>query len=95
MTWQPIETAPHDETVILANFKNQCLLTGAPHVWTATFVTKWQDGNGNRVEEDPMWCECSFAAMNENGTPTHWMHLPTVSPDLLDTSATPARPSTE
>lgn len=77
--WKPIETVPPDKTVILANFKNQCLLTGAPHVWTATYVTKWQNGKGEPVECKPMWCECSFAAMNENGDPTHWTDLPEIT----------------
>lgn len=74
--WRPIETVPKDETVILANFDAMCLLTGAPHVWTATYVTKWRDLNGRRVEGDGMWCEASYAAGNENGTPTHWLPLP-------------------
>ena len=76
MEWQPIETAPKDETIILANFSNACLLTGAPHVWTATYVTEWCDLDGNKVEEEPQWNECSFAAQNKNGEPTHWMPLP-------------------
>src|SRR5687767_3763037 len=49
--WQPIETAPRDgRVVILANFEAMCLLTGAPHVWTARFLAHdaW---NG--------WAECS------------------------------------
>ena len=74
--WQPIETAPSDETVILGNFRNACLLTGAPHVWTATYVTKWCDLAGAHVEAHARWNECSFAATNENGEPTHWMPLP-------------------
>ncbi len=79
MEWQPIETVPDDVTVILANFNVMCLLTGAPHVWTATHVTKWVDfGTGEEVDEKPMWCEASYAAStNKNGEPTHWMHLPT------------------
>lgn len=76
MEWQPIETAPNDMTVILANFDSKCLLTGAPHVWTATYVTEWSGLDGRPVDGKPMWCECSHAAMNENGEPTHWMHLP-------------------
>lgn len=78
--WYPIETVPNDTTVILANFDAMCLLTGAPHVWTATYVTKWVDGHGKPVDDlvlaDPMWCECSHAATNENGEPTHWTPLP-------------------
>ena len=77
--WQPIETAPKDEPVILANFTAQCLLSGAPHVWTARLASKdsWIDGNGNKVSEDEdMWLECSYAATNENGEATHWMPLP-------------------
>jgi hypothetical protein len=81
MTWQPIETAPKDETIILANFAEACLLTGAPHVWTATYVTKWSDMNGDPAcDVPPEWCECSHAAMNHNGTPTHWMPLPEPPP---------------
>lgn len=77
MEWKPIETVPKDETVILANFDAECLLTGAPHVWTATFVTMWEGGEGAAVSSDmDMWCECSYAASNENGDPTHWMPLP-------------------
>lgn len=82
-TWQPIATVPPDQTVILANFAERCLLTGAPHVWTATYVTKWVDGDGNAIEGDPMWCECSYAATNENGDPTHWMPLPAAPKDAL------------
>lgn len=74
--WQPIETAPHDETIILANFADRCLLTGAPHVWTATYVTKWETLKGRAVDRPPMWCPCSHAASNKNGTATHWMPLP-------------------
>lgn len=75
--WRPIETVPHDETVILANFTQRCLLTGAPHVWTATYVTQWCDlKTGKAVKAKPRWNECSHAATNENGDPTHWMHLP-------------------
>ena len=75
--WQPIETCPHNVTVILANFTAKCLITGAPHVWTATYVTEWENlRTGEPEDEKPMWTECSFAAMNENGEPTHWMPLP-------------------
>jgi hypothetical protein len=74
--WQPIETAPKDVPIILANFTAACLLTGAPHVWTATYVTQWCDLDGNQTEAEPMWCEASYAAGNDNGTATHWMPLP-------------------
>ena len=74
--WQPIATVPRDTTVLLANYVARCLLTGAPHVWTATYVTKWVTFGGGSVEGKPMWCECSYAATNENGEPTHWMPLP-------------------
>lgn len=75
--WLPIETAPHNQTIILANFDEACLLTGAPHVWTATYVTRWQTLEGKPFDDaDAMWCECSHAAMNKNGDPTHWMPLP-------------------
>jgi hypothetical protein len=67
--WMPIETAPTDGTVvILANFEAMCLLTRAPHVWTA----RWEP----EVGEGGQWCECSYAAINENGVPTHWTTLP-------------------
>lgn len=66
MTWQPIETAPRDGyPIIFANWDAMCLLSGAPHVWTARFV-----------EAAGEWFECSFAAENQNGEPTHWMPLP-------------------
>lgn len=66
MDWLPIETAPKDGTVvILANYAAACLLTGAPHVWTA----RW-------VEDAEEWFECSYAASNENGDPDHWCALP-------------------
>lgn len=75
--WRRIETVPHDTTVILANFDEACLLTGAPHVWTATYVTQWCDlKTGKPVNGPSRWNECSHAAMNENGEPTHWMPLP-------------------
>jgi hypothetical protein len=74
--WLPIETAPHNTPIILANFSARCLLSGAPHVWTARFATRFVDGNGLPVTEDAMWLECSYAATNENGDPTHWMPLP-------------------
>lgn len=80
--WHPISTVPADTTVILANFSQACLLTGAPHVWTATYVTKWSElGSAKPVEASPMWCECSYAATNENGEPTHWMPLPPTPED--------------
>ena len=74
--WKPIATVPSETTVLLANYGAKCLLTGAPHVWTATYVTKWAALDGGSVEGEPMWCECSYAATNENGEPTHWMPLP-------------------
>ena len=74
--WQPIETVPHDTPVILANFTNQCLITGSPHVWASMYVTKFVDLDGKPVELGPRWTEASFAAMNQNGEPTHWMLLP-------------------
>lgn len=74
--WNPIATVPHNETVIVANFDAACLISGAPHVWSATYVTEWTDLDGSPVECDPMWCEASFASMNENGEPTHWTPMP-------------------
>jgi len=77
------DNVPKDGTpVILANFDAECLLSGAPHVWTARYVTadSWTDGDGNPVPPEKGsegWLECSYAAMNENGHPTHWMPLPT------------------
>ena len=76
MEWQPIETAPKDTPIILANFENACLITGSPHVWSAMLVTKWMALDGEPVDEEPRWCEASFAATNENGEPTHWMPMP-------------------
>lgn len=76
MEWQPIETAPHNETIILANFTERCLLRDAPHVWTAEYVTEWVSLDGEKVKGKPMWCECSHAATHFNGKPTHWMPLP-------------------
>ncbi len=80
MDWEPIETAPKDGTpIILANFDAVCLLTGAPHVWTARWVSHTKNIEGDvREEEDPHFWECSYAAMNENGTPTHWVPLPNI-----------------
>jgi len=80
--WKPIESAPKDVVIILANFTNRCLLTGAPHVWTASYVTAWSNRSGETLTgpEHEMWCECSFAASNENGEPTHWMPLPSPPP---------------
>ena len=74
--WQPIETAPKDVTVILANFSDACPLTGAPHVWTATYVTRWRNVHGKAVDLPSQWFECSHAALNTNGEPSHWMPLP-------------------
>lgn len=78
MEWNTLDTVPKDGTpIILANFNAQCLLTGAPHVWTARWVSHTQDFSGEVFEEeDPHFWECSHAAMNENGEPTHWMPLP-------------------
>lgn len=75
---QPIESAPRDGTpIILVNFDARCLLTGAPHVWTARWVAEWEDMKGNvTADENPRFVECSYAATNENGEPTHWMPLP-------------------
>lgn len=74
--WQPIGTVPHNQAVILANFTEACLISGAPHVWAASFVTKWVDGKGWPTYGPAMWCEASHAATNTNGHPTHWMPLP-------------------
>lgn len=79
MEFKPIDSAPKDKPVILANFDAACMITGAPHVWCATYVTKWVDGNGNEVNDSGMWCESSYAAMNDNGEPTHWCELPEIS----------------
>lgn len=66
--WQPIETPPeNEEPVIFANFDAICLLTCAPHVWSGRFV--YIDGKTQMFE-------CSHAAENYNGEPTHWMRLP-------------------
>jgi hypothetical protein len=81
-TWQPIETVPHGEVVILANFTAKCLLTGAPHVWTAHYATEWMTLDGKPAEASPMWLEASYAATNENGEPTHWMPLPPTPKDI-------------
>ena len=69
--WQPIETAPKDGTpVLFANYDAMCLLTGAPHVWAGRY-----DKLGGE-DDELMMHECSYAATNENGDPTHWMPLP-------------------
>lgn len=62
--WQPIDTVPRNgKPVIFANFDAACLLTGAPHVWSGRY-------------DDRVMLECSLAASNENGEPTHWMDQP-------------------
>lgn len=72
--WQPIETAPTDGTpIIFANFEAICLLTGMPHVWSGRLELFEGD-------EEPTMLECSHAAININGEPTHWM-LPPDNPD--------------
>ena len=94
--WRDIrkEPAPENVTVILANFEERCLLTGAPHVWTATWVTEWTDGDGTVVTSEPMWCECSHAATNENGMPTHWMPRPP-DPDVARTTLEASKQGTK
>jgi hypothetical protein len=79
--WRPIASVPKDTPVVLANFTAACLLTGSPHVWSAMYVTKWVDLNGDPAVADGMWCEASYATMNENGQPTHWMLMPAPPPD--------------
>lgn len=71
--WKKIDdNVPRDETpVLFANFNAMCLLTGAPHVWAGRY-------DGHRM------LECSFAATNENGTPTHWAPLPEDPPGEVD-----------
>lgn len=83
MEWQPIATVPRTgKPVILADFSATCLLSGAPHVWTARF------------HGDAMF-ECSYAATNENGEATHWMELPLSIPqegrDALEAAAEAGR----
>jgi len=87
--WKPIETCPKNRPVILANFDAMCLLACAPHVWTATLVTDWVDGDGNPVDNEERWNECSHAAMNENGEPTHWMELPPPPPGVIEKAFAP------
>jgi hypothetical protein len=66
--WRDIGSAPKDGTVILfANYDAMCLLTGAPHVWTGRYID---------VDGESRMFECSYAATNENGEPTHWQPLP-------------------
>jgi len=70
MEWQPIDTAPKDgRVIILANFEEACIITGAPHVWAAYF--------SDADAEDPWW-GVSHAGANNNGDPTHWIPLPRV-----------------
>ncbi len=73
MKWQPIASCPKNQTVLFANFSDMCLLRGEPHVWAGELATKFVDSNGKMLpEEDPRMMECSHAATNENGEPTHW-----------------------
>lgn len=53
--------------VIFANFTAMCLLSGAPHTWSGRYCV---------IDDEKWMAECSYAATNDNGEPTHWMPLP-------------------
>lgn len=74
--WHPIETCPIGVPVIFANFEAICLVTLTPHVWTGRYH---EDDDGQRL-----MLECSFAATNENGEPTHWMHQPKLTHKFIE-----------
>lgn len=79
--WRPIATVPRDGTpVIFADFHGMCLMALAPHVWSGRYFG------------DEMY-ECSYAATNENGEPTHWMPQPEMPAEVPGWFAAPPTPA--
>jgi hypothetical protein len=59
--------------MLLANFDAMCLLMATPHVWAGYWFPELGE-----------WSECSYAATNENGTPTHWAPVPEAPTGLIE-----------
>lgn len=69
--WQPIETAPKDETVVLlfipdfgGGDDNPCMITG------------FHDGYDGPHRIGAGWTSNDMARVATGGSPTHWMPLP-------------------
>ena len=71
MTWQPIETAPKDGSIIL-------LFRPAPHPWGRVDIARW-DTNKYATRPKPFWRSLiSIVSKTEmrHWAPTHWQLLP-------------------
>jgi hypothetical protein len=75
MEWQPIETAPDETEVIVAN---QDWLSGNFHISTA-----WR-----HAESGKWWRPHSGPSLASNITPTHWMPLPAPPPTTEEQTKT-------
>ncbi len=78
MTWQPIETAPKDETWVILYFAEGCPWQAEANGMVFAF---WSTG------EDPDWYDSEAASnsLTEHYKPTHWMPLP--APPVTETTA--------
>lgn len=72
--WQPIETAPKNQRILL--FYKKAFFTGINII-----IGNWDDGD-NRKLSDPYWTNdlvlLKGVRETKNNQPSHWMPLPEV-----------------
>jgi len=69
-TWQPIETAPKDGSYLL--------VSNGHGVWVARFKSVYQSGwKPPSPWQSMMLNHAHIPSAKRNGSPTHWMPLPT------------------
>jgi hypothetical protein len=71
MMWQPIETAPKDEWIILTNGE-----TVAAGCWADTPFQEFRDSEGRYVDQVDAWAGWADVLGGMQPDPTHWMALP-------------------
>ncbi len=82
MTWQPIETAPKDETAVILYFANRVWKALDDSICPPDPVRDLAERTEIGFFRDGEWCETGtahdyFEPWNEpNDQPTHWMPLP-------------------
>lgn len=69
LEWQPIETAPKDKSILLANASNGYMVCGAWATSIDTGESAWRIGSS--WEDDEHVC-----LILKEGVATHWMPLP-------------------
>jgi hypothetical protein len=71
MEWQPIETAPKDETRVLTVISGFEVCIG----WWFIDAGKWMTMDAEDYDDDGSW---EYSVENTEYYPTHWMPLPGV-----------------